>query len=256
MIDASSQPVPFEQRRFRTAAEHYLAGRPPYAAGLIARVAQLCRLAPADRVMDLGCGPGQLARASAPLVAEVVALDPEPEMLRVAQAASMGFANIAWHRAGSDELSTQFGTFRLVCMGRSFHWMDRAETLRRLDRIVEPDGAVALFHDTHPDLPDNAWYGGYREILERYSSDDNARWGRHEGFLLDSAFSRIEEIGVYERRETSIDVLVERALSMSSTSRAQLGDRADEMIAQLRASLPPGGLREVVASQAMLAWRP
>ena len=250
-----SQTVPFEQRRFRTAAEHYLAGRPPYAAGLIARVAELCRLGPACRVMDLGCGPGQLARAFAPFVAEAVALDPEPEMLRIAQAASIGIDNIAWHRAGSEDLSPAFGRFGLVCMGRSFHWMDRAETLRQLDRIVEPGGALALFHDTHPDLPDNAWYGGYREILRHYSGGNRSRWGRHEGFLLDSAFSRIEEIGVYERREASIDVLVARALSMSSTSRARLGHRADEMVAQLRASLPPDGLREVVASQAMLAWR-
>jgi SAM-dependent methyltransferase len=213
--------------------------------------------------MDLGCGPGQLARAFAPIAGEIVALDPEPEMLRVAQAASAGFGNIDWRSGGSDDLSPALGRFRLVCMGRSFHWMDRPETLRRLDGIIEPGGAVALFHDTHPELPDNGWYGGYREILQRYSGDGSFRarrqvsgWVRHEGVLLDSAFARIEQIGVYERRETSVDVLVERALSMSSTSRARLGERADEMIAELRASLPPGDLREVIASQATLAWRP
>ena len=35
----SIEPVPFEPRRFRTAAAHYLAGRPGYAPRLIRRVA-------------------------------------------------------------------------------------------------------------------------------------------------------------------------------------------------------------------------
>ncbi len=34
--------IPFETRRFRTAAAHYLAGRPAYAPGLIERVAEVC----------------------------------------------------------------------------------------------------------------------------------------------------------------------------------------------------------------------
>ncbi len=253
--------VPFEKRRFRTAARHYLTGRPPYPACLIARVAQICALGPGDRVMDLGCGPGQLARAFAPLAAQVMALDPEPEMLRVAQQASEGFGNIEWQLAGSNDLSPRFGQFRLVCMGRSFHWMDRPETLRRLDGMTTPDGAIALFHDTHPEVPDNAWYGSYRDILRRYRDGEVSLhrapdWMRHEGVLLGSAFSRLEEIGVYERRDVSVDTLLDRALSMSSNSRARLGERADAMIAELRATLPPGGAREVIVGSALLAWRP
>lgn len=254
--------VPFEQRRFRTAAQHYLAGRPPYPEGLIARVAQLCELRPGDRVMDLGCGPGQLARAFAPHVAEIVALDPEPEMLRVAQEVSAGFANITWQLAGSADLSPRFGHFRLVCMGRSFHWMDRPETLRRLDALIAPDGAIALFHDTHPEVPDNAWYQAYRDILHRYrdgaggSPHRAAGWTRHEGVLLHSAFSRLEKIGVYDQYHVSVDTLVERALSMSSNSRARLGDRADAMIAEIRATLPTAGVHEMIMGSALLAWRP
>ena len=55
----------FQPRRFRSAAPHYLAGRPPYAPRLIRHVAHFTGLAPDARVLDLGCGPGMLAGAFA-----------------------------------------------------------------------------------------------------------------------------------------------------------------------------------------------
>lgn len=253
----------FEARRFRTAAAHYLAGRVPYAPGLIRRVVELTGLRPTDRVLDLGCGPGPVAAAFAPYAAEVLGVDPEPEMLREA-AAHVTASNVRLVQGRSDELDPSFGRFRLVTMGRSFHWMDRADTLRRLDGLIEPGGAVALLHSSRLDLPQTHTVPAYNEVLRRYAEDDPSRaerqgpgWVRHEAILLESPFSRLERIGVVVRREVTADQLVDRALSLSSTSRARLGDRADAMVAELRAALAAHGpLAEVVESVALLAWRP
>jgi SAM-dependent methyltransferase len=119
--------------RFRSTVLHYPAARPPYAGLLIQRMAALAGLGPGDRVLDLGCGPGQLARAFAALAGGVVAMDPEPEMPRVAAEASAGTDAIRFVSGGSVDLPAELGRFRLVVMGRSFHWMDRAATLRMLD---------------------------------------------------------------------------------------------------------------------------
>src|SRR5438552_14695229 len=101
-----SAPIPFEKHRFRPAAPFYLRGRPAYAHGLIRRIVQLCALDRSARVMDLGCGPGQLAQALAPFVAEVVAVDPEPEMLKIARqsAAATGISNIRIIEASAQEI--------------------------------------------------------------------------------------------------------------------------------------------------------
>jgi SAM-dependent methyltransferase len=254
-------------RRFRSTVDHYLTGRPPYAARLIHRVADIAGLQPCHDVLDLGCGPGQLARAFAPLARQVVAMDPEPEMLRVAEEASRGIANIRFVPGGSDDLSPRLGRFRLVVMGRSFHWMDRAETLRRLDGLIEPDGAVVHFDTEAAELPENDWMARYRVIHRHYTGDDPQRrshrdafWRRHESFFLQSAFSAVEGCSVFERRQIAAASLIDRVLSMSSSSPDRLGPRAAElkrdMAALVREIAPDGRLAEVVVSNALIGRRP
>lgn len=260
-------PIPFEPHRFQSAAAHYLAGRPAYASRLIERVVELCGLRNTDRVLDLGCGPGPLAVAFAPLAGAVVAMDPEPEMLAVAaKAAAAAGVEISFVNGSSYDLVPSLGRFRLVAIGRAFHWMDRIDTLRRLDTMIEADGAVVLFGHEHPKVPDNAWLDGYRALIDRYAGDDFNRslhrspdWIRHEAVLLDSLFNRLETIGVIERRQTAVESLVERALSMSSTSRGKIGEKADELAQAIREAMTVharnGVVTEVVESDALIAWR-
>ena len=260
--------TPFAKRRFRTAAQHYLQGRQPYAPALFQRLMQLTGTGPKSRVMDLGCGPGQIAVALAPHVGEVTAIDPEPEMLRVAaENAAAAHSKICFIQGSSDDLGPALGRFRLVVIGRAFHWMDRARTLQRLDGLIEAGGAVALLGTREPELPDNAWVKAYDTLIERYAADDKTRrerkspdWLRHEAVLLDSPFSRIEMIAVLERRLTPLERFVDRALSMSSTSAARIGEKTAALAAEVRSTLAPfaveGMIREVVRSGATIAWRP
>jgi SAM-dependent methyltransferase len=260
-------PVPFQPRRFQSAAQHYLAGRPPYAGRLITLVAERCRLRRTDRLLDLGCGPGQLAIAFAPLVGSVLAIDPEPEMRRIAaEAAAAGGVTIELLAGSSYDLGVHLGRFRLVTIGRAFHWMDRVETLRRLGEIVEADGAVALFGDDHLRLPDNRWQRDYKALIDRYAEGDAVRaqvkspdWIRHEAALLDSPFAALERIGVIERRHTPVDRLIDRALSMSSSSPERLGPRAADLVREIQELLAgvavDGLVTEVVESEALIARR-
>lgn len=257
----------FQPHRFRTAARHYLAGRPAYSPRLIGLVAQLVGLGPEDRVLDLGCGPGMLAGAFAPLVKEVVAVDPEPEMLRIAEEEFGGSGQIRFVRGSSFDLSPELGRFRLVTMGRSFHWMDRTATLRTLDGMIEAEGAVALFDSEHHDLPENAWGAEYRALVRRYAEDDRehvrrrggGRWVRHEAFLFESAFHVLDQVSVIERRMVSIEQLVDRAFSRSSTAPDRLGEAAPKLAKEIEVLLRPkatdGLLTEVVATSALLGRR-
>jgi len=76
-------------------------GSPPYADLLIRRVATPTGLARCHTVLNLGCGPGVLARAFAPLAGEIVAMDPAPEMPAAAAQYSDGLANVRLVAGGS-----------------------------------------------------------------------------------------------------------------------------------------------------------
>ncbi len=254
-------PEPLDPERYRTASAHYEQGRVPYAQPLIHRVAEAVGLGPRHRMLDLGCGPGPLARRFAPLAREVVAMDPTPEMLSAARALAAGIANIRFVAGSSYDLGPALGRFHLVVMGRSFHWMDRVDTLKRLDGLIEPAGAVALFADSAPAVPQNAWRKTWQDICARYEPKNGAHrsdpnWIRHEAILLDSPFARLERFGAIERRALDAELLVQRTLSMGSTSPSHLGEKKTAAIAaDIRAAF--ADLREeIVETSALVAWRP
>jgi ubiquinone/menaquinone biosynthesis C-methylase UbiE len=170
---------PLPQRRFRSAARYYLSGRPSYSSLLIRRVVDLCTLNATHKILDLGSGPGQLAVAFAPFVQEVTALDPEPEMIEIARKnASSGHFQIKFVQGGSYDLGPQLGRFQAATIGRAFHWMDRAATLNLLDAIIESNGAVVLFNDSHPEVPGKFLAQflpeGYRTVFLKMTSNDRS----------------------------------------------------------------------------------
>jgi SAM-dependent methyltransferase len=260
------EEVFLEPCRFTAAAKHYLAGRPAYAKGLISWVVKELRLGAKDAVMDLGCGPGTLAMLFAPFVRSVLAVDPSAEMLEVARHAANGAGNVLFKFGSSFDLSPDLGTFKLVTIGRAFHWMDRPDTLQRLDAMVEREGAVALFSDSHPKHRDNAWVEPFQRIIDDHAAADvqrarrcSADWPSDEEILLDSPFARLERVSIIEKRALPAEHLVERALSISAINEAGLGGKMQHLIddiQQLSSRFSLGGvISEVIETNALIARR-
>jgi SAM-dependent methyltransferase len=122
--------------RFASTVPHYVAGGPNYAPSLIRIVKDHLHLSGEHRVLDLGCGPGWLGIAFAPFVGTVVGMDPEPAMIEAAHAAAAkAKVRIELIEGSSYDLGSHLGMFQVAMIGRAFHWMDRADTLRRLDAL-------------------------------------------------------------------------------------------------------------------------
>lgn len=261
-----NQIRPHESPPFQSVAAFYH-HRLSYPQRLIQRLTALTGLVPGDAVLDLGTGPGLLAVPFAQAGMTVTAADPEPQMLEAAAAASrMAGVTLSLWQGGSGELTPEMGPYKLVAIGRAFHWMDRVATLRMLDRIIAPGGAVALFHDAHPDVPENRWFKTVREIGDRYSKDPRIpgrKTGghrRYEPYLFESAFTQLDGLSVTSRAEITLDEIVGRAYSMSGCTPARLGDRQADFEKNLRAALMPlaqdGRFIEIAEMVAVLARRP
>ena len=202
----------------------------------------------------------------APFVRSVLAVDPSAEMLEVARHAANGADNVHFKSGSSFDIGPELGTFRLVTIGRAFHWMDRTDTLQRLDAMVERDGAVVLFSDSHPKHRDNAWVEPHQQIIDDHAAGDvqrekrrSADWPSNEEILLASPFSRLERVSVIEKRTVPAEHLVERALSISAINEASLGSRMQHLIDNIedlssRFSLE-GIISEVIETSALIARR-
>lgn len=260
--------VPFEPRRFRSTVAFYTSYRVPYPEALTGFVARHVGVGAGERVLDLGCGPGPLSLAFARQGCAVTAMDPEPDMLAAvnARAAEAGLA-VSTVAGSSYDLGPALGRFRLVVMGRSFHWMDRTATLRTLDGLIEPAGAVVLFGDRRVRRPGEDWHDVVEALGEIHAPQRAAERRRrkeseqpHEVVLLDSAFSHLERYGVIVRQTLRADDILGRALSMSTTSPEALGNNRAAFEAALRRELarlsPADAFDEVVSVEALIARRP
>jgi len=103
------------------------------------------RLAPTDRVLDHGCGVGRIAAWLAPLVAEVLAVDPSAEMIAAARDRCR-HANVRFvHHAGDPRALDCRGVDAAFAVWVLQHILeeDRFEaTVELLAAAVRPGGSV------------------------------------------------------------------------------------------------------------------
>lgn len=258
---------------FASTAWYYARYRPPYPDAFARHIVARFGLDGTGRLLDLGCGTGQLALSLAARVAEAVGLDPEPEMLAEAAAAAAraGVANARW-LLGADRdlprLAAEIAPVRLATLGRSFHWMDQDATLAALDRLVEPDGGVVIVSDTEPIMHGaEDWAAAARAVIARWIGPRRRAGSglyrtQHDPFeeiLARSCFSRTETFELSYRRAIALDDLVGYLYSTSYCSPAVLGDARAGFEADLRHTLlavDPAGVYPADGTLgAWLAWR-
>ncbi|QPG72079.1 class I SAM-dependent methyltransferase [Mycolicibacterium mucogenicum] len=220
---------------FEGTAWHYARFRPNYPAVVINDLVQQLRLDGTGRLLDLGCGTGQLTLPLAGHVAEAVGVDPESGMLAEAtrRAEAQGVTNVFWRQGSSAHIPVDLGRFSIVTVGRAFHWMDRAQVLVDLDDMVDDDGALVIVNDTNLLFPSAPWQQAIQDTQRSFiptydqaispSSVDDSR--THEQILVSSPFSRVGREVYRYRRSWTIERIVGYLYSTSLPLRRLLGDR-------------------------------
>lgn len=225
---------------FEGTAWHYARYRPGYPQEFFDDAVQQFRLDGTGRLLDLGCGTGQLTLPLAGYVAEAVGMDPEPEMLVEAagRARATNVTNVSCAQGSSTDLPGELGRFRLVTMGRAFHWMDREQVLTALDGMVDEGGGVVLANDSCLVRPVTAWQQAIVDLQGRFLPADVAPPdplpGRmhsavdrlsHEEILARSAFPQVLRRTYECARPWTVEQVIGYLYSTSLPLRRLLGDR-------------------------------
>jgi SAM-dependent methyltransferase len=171
-----------------TAAENYERYFvPAIAAPLAAELVGAAGLRAGERVIDVACGTGVVARLAAERVGAeraVAGVDVNAGMLAVARAVTPPDVAIEWHEVSADALPFADGTFDVVLcqMGLQF-FPDRHAALREARRVLVPGGRLVL----NVPGPTPAIFRILAEALARHVNRQMAHFVHHVFSLHDAA---------------------------------------------------------------------
>lgn len=121
---------------------------PAIAAPLAADLVRLAALRPGERVLDVACGTGVVARLAAQEVGDsgaVAGLDLNPGMLAVARSATPPGTHIEWHEASAEAMPLPDASFDVVLCQMGLQFMpDKPAALREMWRVLVPGGRLIL----------------------------------------------------------------------------------------------------------------
>ena len=167
--------------RFARTADRVAARQDSRAARLAEGVRGFVRPRGDERALDVGTGAGALAFALAPLVHEVVGLDPVRELLELARARSL--PNTEFVEGDGTALPFPDGAFDLAGTHRTLHHVEQPErVVAELGRVTRAGGRVLVVDQLAPDDTTAA------AVLHEF---ETARDPSHMRLLTDAELGRL-----------------------------------------------------------------
>jgi SAM-dependent methyltransferase len=133
---------------FGLVAESYALGRPGYPDVLVGDVLDFGGVE-VPRVLEVGAGTGKATALFASRGADIVAIEPSPQMIALARSGCAAYPNVAFVVATFEEWPLEPDSFDLVVSAQAWHWVSRDARYIKAKDALHPDGALALFW-THP----------------------------------------------------------------------------------------------------------
>lgn len=147
MTTQPTEPTSLYRKYAAGAAENYERHFVPAIGTPVAeRVLATARLAPGERVLDVACGTGIVARLAAEAVGPdgtVAGLDPTPGMVELARTVTP--EGIEWHEAPAEAMPLPDASFDAVVCSQGLQFFeDKGRALREMRRVLAPGGRVAV----------------------------------------------------------------------------------------------------------------
>ena len=164
---------------FNEVAALYDRARPPYPAAVVDDLLALAALRAGDRVLEIGCGTGQITVPLAARGLRITALEPGPDLAAIARARLTPYPDAAVMQHRFEDYQLPAEPFDVVVSATAFHWVDPAIRVSKAVAALTPGGFLAII-DTH-------WgVGTQRDAFAARSQYCYERWepDAQPGFVL------------------------------------------------------------------------
>lgn len=234
---------------FTGTACYYSRYRLGYPEGLLGILRTCYRPDGAGRLLDLGCGTGQLAIPLRRDFAEVVGIDISPEM--IAEAARIcreqRIPPIDFRVMPAEHIDKLPDQFDLIVCGNALHWMERSAVLTKSHALLTEGGGMAIFAGGSGSVWSGVepWQQETVRVIKRWLGDTRLagdgeypqQLKRHEDFIAASPFT-LRQTGDYSfGHRWDIAGIIGNLYSTSYCNKRLLGDRAAAFEADLRRTL-------------------
>jgi SAM-dependent methyltransferase len=118
--------------------------RPTYPENLIDHAFELAGIGSADRVLEVGCGSGQLTRSLLARGLHVTALEPGRRLLALAEQNLEGHGAVEFVQARFEDAQLPREHFRALFSASAWHWLDPEVSWQKAARVLVPGGTLAL----------------------------------------------------------------------------------------------------------------
>lgn len=170
-------------------------------------------LQPSDRVLDVACGTGIVARIVAEqdgFAGQITGIDLDPGMLAVARTKmpSSGIV-IDWKEGDAQNLPFNSGSFDLVlCQQGLQYFPDKVAALKSMRRVLVSQGRVAILVAASINPKDQPRKWAEMEALRKHVSNEAAEEKRHPGYFQGSTDQLKEIITAAGFQDVGVKVLM------------------------------------------------
>jgi SAM-dependent methyltransferase len=131
-------------RVFDEVAAEYDRVRPAYPDELVDHACAVAGLKGGDRVLEIGCGSGQLTRALLARGLRVTAIEPGRNLIMLARQNLEGAGLVEFENARFEDAALPHGQFLAVFSASAVHWVDPAVGWRKIADVLASHGTLAL----------------------------------------------------------------------------------------------------------------
>ncbi|MBA0127241.1 class I SAM-dependent methyltransferase [Haloechinothrix sp. YIM 98757] len=232
---------------FTSAVEYYRRYRPGIPSEVVALLTDATPHHRPRRLLDIGTGTGLVVAALQEHVDDILAIDPDEDMLTAAEATLRPHTpqgvRLELQQCAAEELTLPAGwQADLVTICRTFHWTDQPTVLQRLDHHVAPDGVVAIFGDSSLWTVRTPWTETVRTVVQEFLGE-NRRAGTgtftqhdrpYSEIMAASPFSEVREYRVPVTRHWRYETILGYLYSTSFAAPRLFGNRRTEFESTLR----------------------